>query len=103
LLLALEDSDQFSFFEGALIDAIFSLAWYCFFRIEEVIKMNIRDVLYDRENGERQPYHLVRVTFRKTNQLDPYSGSKFEVYDVGGDGIITAFSRLSRWMDSRMI
>jgi hypothetical protein len=86
------------------LDALFTLAFICLFRIDEVLSMRmtdiVEDVLENIEGEETLPYTSVSVsvTFRKSNQNDRTKKSVYKLFSNEKEKKINARIKLKLYL-----
>jgi hypothetical protein len=83
-----------------MYDALFSLSWYCWFRIDEALGLKFKDVTRNVVNsGSQRKYHKISITFRKTNQTSRNKTTSYNIYEAtDGEESADAFMKLERWI-----
>jgi hypothetical protein len=91
-----------SYAEALMLDALFSLSWYCWLRIEEALQLKFKNFLFNQTSSTGKNYFVLKIDFRKTNQRDIKKGSCFEIYEdlpCDDEKVVDAYKKLKQWID----
>ena len=73
--------------EAVFYDVLFNACFLLMARIDELAKLKWGDIKLNLLSGVRR-YHQIKLTFRKTNQIDPNQSSLYQLYEYDPDNIV---------------